>query len=154
MRSRDLTTGRSVPCKDGRVVLPLAVPVPNLLWLSAVTWPPSKTRRPGDDGTGLTVYSSLMLSAPGRWVSDKRGDGRGVRVSAHVEAGFLVLSTWKSEQCVGTVRLLPDEAAQLVSGIAESLAHLAKAQAASDAAQLATRLADVEARLATVEQRS
>ncbi len=75
-------------------------------------------------------------------------------MSAHVEAGFLVLSTWKSEQCVGTVRLLPDEAAQLVSGIAESLAHLAKAQAASDAAQLATRLADVEARLATVEQRS
>lgn len=93
-----------------------------------------------------------MLSAPGRWVSDQRGEGRGVRVSAHVEAGFLVLSTWKAELCVGTVRLLPDEAAQLVSGIAESLAHLAETQLVSEAAQMAARLADVEARLGAVEQ--
>jgi len=69
-----------------------------------------------------------------------------------VEAGFLVLSTWKAELCVGTVRLLPDEAAQLVSGIAESLAHLAETQLVSEAAQMAARLADVEARLGAVEQ--
>ena len=95
-----------------------------------------------------------MLSVPGRWVSDQRGDGRGVRVSAHTEAGFLVLSTWKSERCVGTVRLLPDEAAQLVSGIAESLAQLAAVQGSGDPTPLASRLADVEARLTAVEQRS
>jgi hypothetical protein len=65
------------------------------------------------------------LTAPGRWVADPRGDGRGVRVSAHAEAGFLVLSTWKSGVCVGTVRLLPDEAADLVGGVAEGLARLA-----------------------------
>lgn len=75
---------------------------------------------------GSAVSPLLMLDAPGRWVYGHRGDGRGVRVSAHVEAGFLVLSTWRAERCVGKVRLLPDEAAQLVSGIAESLAHLAE----------------------------
>ena len=64
------------------------------------------------------------LSAPGVWVSDQRGEGRGVRVSAHVEAGFLVLSPWEAGTCVGTVRLLPDEAAELVSGLAEGLARL------------------------------
>lgn len=65
------------------------------------------------------------LSAPGRWIADRRGEGRGVRVSAHTEAGFLVLSTWKSDVCVGTVRLLPDEAADLIAGISEGLARLA-----------------------------
>jgi hypothetical protein len=63
----------------------------------------------------------------GRWALDARGDGRAVRVSAHAEAGFLVLSTWKAEVCVGTVRLLPGEAAELVAGITDGLAHLATA---------------------------
>jgi hypothetical protein len=67
------------------------------------------------------------LTSPGRWVADGRGDGRGVRVSAHDEAGFLVVSTWKSGVCVGTVRLLPDEAADPVSGLAEGLSRLATA---------------------------
>ena len=66
------------------------------------------------------------LEAPGRWIADRRGDGRGVRVSAHEEAGFLVLSTWKSGRCVSTVRLLPDEAAELVAGVAEALGRLAR----------------------------
>lgn len=59
------------------------------------------------------------------WIADLRGDGRAVRVSAHTEAGFLVISTWKSGQCVGTVRLLPGEAAELVAGVAVGLAALA-----------------------------
>ena len=67
------------------------------------------------------------LQAPGRWIADRRGEGRGVRVSAHSEAGFLVLSTWRSGTCVGTVRLLPDEAADLVAGVSEALAGLASA---------------------------
>jgi hypothetical protein len=73
-----------------------------------------------------------QFSAPGRWVADPRGDGRGVRVSAHTEAGFLVLSTWRSGVCVGTVHLLPDEAADLVAGLAESLGRLAARPAAAD----------------------
>jgi hypothetical protein len=56
---------------------------------------------------------------------DLRGEGRAVRVSAHAEAGFLVLSTWKADECVSTVRLVPDEAAELVAGVAEGLADLA-----------------------------
>lgn len=71
----------------------------------------------------------MRAPAQGRWVPDPRGDGRGVRVSTHVEAGFLVLSTWKSGVCVSTVRLLPDEAASLVSGLAEALVELAGARA-------------------------
>lgn len=69
----------------------------------------------------------------GAWVFDLRGHSRAVRVSAHVDAGFLVLSTWKSDECVGTVRLLPDEAAQLVANVADALAQLAGA--GSDASQ-------------------
>ncbi len=63
--------------------------------------------------------------AAGRWIADGRGEGRAVRVSAHTEAGFLVLSTWKAGTCVGTVRLLPAEGADLVAGVAEALAELA-----------------------------
>ncbi|MCW2778401.1 MAG: hypothetical protein JWN17_2126 [Frankiales bacterium] len=69
------------------------------------------------------------MTAPARWITDPRGEGRGVRVSTHVEAGFLVLSTWRSGVCVGTVRLLPDEAASLVAGLAEGLAGLAEDRA-------------------------
>ena len=91
---------------------------------------------------------SAPFDAPGRWVADQRGDGRGVRVSAHTEAGFLVLSTWKAGVCVATVRLLPDEAADLVAGLSESLARLAVPEA-----DVAVRLAQVEARLAALEDR-
>ncbi len=66
------------------------------------------------------------LFAPGRWIADQRGEGRGVRVSSHVEGGFLVLSTWRQDTVVSTVRLLPDEAAALVAGLAEGLGRLAE----------------------------
>ena len=69
--------------------------------------------------------TATAFDRPGRWCADQRGEGRGVRVSAHEEGGFLVLSTWREDVCVSTVRLLPDEAAGLVAGIAESLARLA-----------------------------
>jgi hypothetical protein len=67
-----------------------------------------------------------MTLLEGTWVSDRRGDGRAVKVSAHAEAGFLVVSTWKAGTCVGTVRLLPAEAAELIAGLSESLAQLAE----------------------------
>jgi hypothetical protein len=71
-----------------------------------------------------------------------------VRVSAHAEAGFLVLSTWKQDRVVATVRLLPDEAAALVAGIAEGLSHLA-VHSADEA--LSDRVTAVEARLSTLK---
>lgn len=96
---------------------------------------------------------------PSGWIFDSRGDGRGVRVSAHTEAGFLVLSTWKADLCVATVRLLPDEAAQLAGNISDGLARLATAtveaaQAApsgeanqSEMTALSARIGALEARL-------
>jgi predicted benzoate:H+ symporter BenE len=73
-----------------------------------------------------------MTLLEGTWVNDRRGDGRAVKVSAHAEAGFLVVSTWKAGTCVGTVRLLPAEAAELIAGLSESLARLASAAHAGD----------------------
>ncbi len=49
---------------------------------------------------------------------------------------------------VATVRLLPDEAAALVAGVADGLSHLAEHATEND---LALRLAAVEARLAALE---
>ena len=75
----------------------------------------------------------MPLTSPGRWIRDPRGEGRAVRVSAHAEAGFLVLSTWKAGACVGTVHLLPDEAADLVAGLADGLAELTRPAAEAPA---------------------
>lgn len=89
------------------------------------------------------------LFKPGsHWIADQRGEGRGVRVSSHVEAGFLVLSTWKEDAVVATMRLLPDEAAALVAGVADGLSRLAVRPTDAD---LAVRLAAVEARMSALE---
>lgn len=85
------------------------------------------------------------------WVFDQRGDGRAVRVSAHVDAGFLVLSTWKADVCVATVRLLPDEAARLVCNIAEGLARLAAPSECGGEDELRQRVARLEASLAALK---
>ena len=92
------------------------------------------------------------LASPGTWVLDQRGGGRGVRVSAHTEGGFLVLSTWKSDTCVATVRLLPDEAAQLVAGIADGLARLSTSPSALADRAVTERLAALETRVISLEQ--
>ncbi len=47
-----------------------------------------------------------------------------MRVSARAEAGFLIVSTWKADTCVATVRLLPAEAAELVAGLATARADM------------------------------
>ncbi|GAA4286845.1 hypothetical protein [Georgenia daeguensis] len=65
-----------------------------------------------------------------RWVPDPRGGGRGVRISAHPEAGVVVLSVWRADECVATVRLRPAEAAELMSALAASLAEVAESGAA------------------------
>jgi len=67
----------------------------------------------------------VPLPLRGRWATDMRGAGRFVRVSAHAEAGFPILSTWKHGVCISTVRLLPHEASVLMAGVAEGLADLA-----------------------------
>ena len=91
---------------------------------------------------------SPPVFAPGRWIADQRGQGRAVRVSSHVQGGFLVLSIWKQDTVVSTVRLLPDEAAALVAGVADGLSRLTEHSSDSE---VAARLAIVEARLAALE---
>ena len=95
---------------------------------------------------------------PSTWlalVNDLRGQGRAVRVSAHAEGGFLVVSTWKSGECVSTVRLLPDEAAHLMAGLAEGLAELARPEApaenSAETSAVEDRIAAMERRLAALE---
>ena len=67
----------------------------------------------------------LPLPARGRWVWDARDKARAVRVATHDEVGLLNLSMWRDDLCVGTVKLRPDEAADLVGALTEGLARLA-----------------------------
>ena len=96
---------------------------------------------------------SARVDAPGQWVPDIRGDGRGVRVSAHAEVGFLVVSTWKAGTCVGTVRLLPDEAADLVAALSRSLAALTRDNPLLGLGAVDPMAREFEARLSALEQR-
>lgn len=75
-------------------------------------------------GPGRMISDMEVMPLAGHWVADARGDDRGVRVCAHPEAGFVVLSIWRGGECAGTVRLLADEAAALVAGLGRSLADL------------------------------
>jgi hypothetical protein len=95
----------------------------------------------------------IPLPRHGQWAWDLRGQGRGVRVSAHADEGLLNVSLWREGTCVGTAQLLPADVAKLVSGLLDGLAEIAAQAPAHDAAperlrELEQRLADVESRLA------
>jgi hypothetical protein len=64
------------------------------------------------------------------------------------------LSVWRHDTCVGTVRLLPSEVANLMAGLSEGLAQLAHQPEASPASfDDAERLREMERRLVLVESR-
>ncbi len=67
----------------------------------------------------------VPLPPRGEWLPDARDGDRALRVSWHAELGCVVLSTWRGDTCVGTVRLAPSEAARLVGVLAEGLAAAA-----------------------------
>lgn len=46
--------------------------------------------------------------------------GQALRVTLHAEAGMVVLSIWRTEECVGTVRLAADEAHRLAAFLEEA----------------------------------
>jgi hypothetical protein len=97
----------------------------------------------------------IPLPRHGQWAWDLRGEGRGVRVSAHADAGLLNLSLWRAGICVGTAQLLPVDVAKLVSGLSEGLAviaaqptgHAGDADADDRMQELEERLSEIEARL-------
>jgi hypothetical protein len=61
----------------------------------------------------------------GEWFADARPGDRALRVTWHLEMGCVVLSTWRDGGCVSTTRLSPDEAARLISVLADGLAAAA-----------------------------
>ena len=65
------------------------------------------------------------LPAHGEWFPDARPGDRALRVTWHLEMGCVVLSTWRDGGCVSTTRLSPDEAARLISVLADGLAAAA-----------------------------
>ena len=93
----------------------------------------------------------IPLPRHGQWAWDLRGQGRGVRVSAHADAGLLNVSLWREGICVGTAQLLPVDVAKLVSGLSEGLAVIAAQPTVST--DDAHRLQELEQRLADVESR-
>ena len=62
----------------------------------------------------------------GEWFGDARDGERALRVSWHAEKGCVVLSSWRAEACVGTVRLTPTDAARLIAVLADGLAATAE----------------------------
>ena len=91
----------------------------------------------------------VALPVHGRWAADARGEGRSIRVSAHVEKGLVVLSLWRGETCVGTARLSPEDAAGVVAGMTDGLAAMAAHPRV--VSPDSGRVADLEARLARLE---
>jgi hypothetical protein len=95
----------------------------------------------------------VRLPVRGQWAWDVRGEGRAVRISAHVESGLVNLSVWRHDTCVGTVRLLPSEVANLVTGLSEGLAQMAREPDREGSDADAGRLREMEQRLAGLEAR-
>lgn len=60
-----------------------------------------------------------------------------MRVSWHTELGCVVLSSWRDDACVSTVRLTTEDAARLISVLAEGLAATASAAATGPVTQTA-----------------
>jgi hypothetical protein len=98
------------------------------------------------------TMAAAAIPLHGRWAWDVRGDGRAVRVSTHDDEGLIVVSIWRGDLCVGTARLLPDEAAALVGGLTDGLAELADRPPVADAAA-DRRMHALELRLAQLEAR-
>ena len=64
----------------------------------------------------------VPLPPRGEWLADARDGDRAMRVSWHVELGCAVLSSWRGDSCVATIRLQPAEASRLVAALAAGLA--------------------------------
>ncbi|MGY1804915.1 hypothetical protein ACI78T_16670 [Blastococcus sp. SYSU D00922] len=94
----------------------------------------------------------IPLPRHGQWAWDLRGEGRAVRVTAHVDAGVMNLSLWRGGICVGSAQLLPGDVAKLANGLTEGLAEIAT-QSRTDPAGDPVRIAELEGRLAEVEAR-
>lgn len=61
------------------------------------------------------------LPARGGVLLDQRDAGRALRVSAHVDQGFVTLSIWRDDVCVATHQLNADDVPALIEMLARTL---------------------------------
>ncbi|HET6911511.1 MAG TPA: hypothetical protein VFH54_19460 [Mycobacteriales bacterium] len=61
------------------------------------------------------------LPARGGVLPDRRGAGRAMRVSAHVDQGFVTLSIWRDDVCVATHQLGAEDVPALIETLARTL---------------------------------
>lgn len=54
------------------------------------------------------------LPRAGEIYLDSRGDDRVLRVSWHHEAGLVVLSMWRQDECIGSFRLAAEDVPDLI----------------------------------------
>ena len=81
--------------------------------------------------------SVAPLPLRGEWFGDARDGSRALRTSWHAELGCVVVSTWRGDACVGTIRLTPAEAGRLAGSLAAGLAAAVPPVPASGAAESA-----------------
>lgn len=63
-----------------------------------------------------------QLPVAGALVADGERAGRYLRVAGHPEFGRIVVSVWQEDECLATVRLDRESAADLIGGLASALA--------------------------------
>jgi hypothetical protein len=73
-------------------------------------------------GLEAALAEVLTLPAHGEVLPDARGGGRWLRVTWHHEVDVVVLSQWREDTCVGTVRLARSDVPLLVQTLVEGLA--------------------------------
>nr|WP_300147484.1 hypothetical protein [Propionicimonas sp.] len=60
--------------------------------------------------------------------------GRTLRLAHHAETSRVVLSVWQDATCVATVRLAPEDVAELIAGLARTLVPPAEVEEQQDQA--------------------
>jgi hypothetical protein len=85
----------------------------------------------------------IPLPGRGAYFPDARGVDRLLRVSWHPEAGVVVLSVWRDDACVGTIRMPISDVPDLIKTLADGLlTTTAPAQSGGTSAMSAMSAAD------------
>ena len=69
------------------------------------------------------MTTPVRLSRRRDIVLDQRGEGRALRVTWHHDTGIAVVSVWRQDRCVGTVRVAAQDVPGLVAVLTEGLAE-------------------------------
>ena len=67
--------------------------------------------------------SVVPLPSRGDVFLDARDSERAMRVSWHHDQGLVVVSLWRADTCIGTMRLHHDEVPRLIAALAHGLAE-------------------------------